>query len=103
MSWFSNDTLPLEQSRKAGDIEPFPSGKITYLAPLPLPTPMPAYGPHIGELNDVFMDFGLGSPQVFMWQMTLGGPLTMTFMWSVLLPIFSFCFGLVLGYDWLYS
>ncbi len=55
----------LQQPKKAGDIEPFPSGKITYLAPLPLPTPMPPYGPHIGELNDVYMDFGLGSPQVF--------------------------------------
>jgi hypothetical protein len=46
---------------------------MTYLAPLPLPTPMPPYGPHIGELNDVYMDFGLGSPQVFSWQVILGG------------------------------
>ncbi|QHD02055.1 hypothetical protein PspS04_17560 [Pseudomonas sp. S04] len=93
----------LEQPRKAGDIEPFPSGKITYLAPLPLPTPIPPYGPHIGELNDVYMDFGLGSPQVFSWQVIFGGPLTMTFMFAVLLPLFSIFFGLVSGYDWLYS
>ncbi|MGY1893065.1 hypothetical protein [Pseudomonas sp. SDT291_1_S447] len=96
-------TSQIDQPRKAGDTEPFPSGKITYLAPLPLPTPMPPYGPHIGELNGEYMDFGLGSPQIFSWQVILGGPLTMTFIWSVLLPIFSFCFGLVLGYDWLYS
>ena len=36
----------LEPSRKAGDVEPFPSGRITYLAPLPLPTPLPPHGPH---------------------------------------------------------
>ncbi|WP_081997857.1 hypothetical protein [Pseudomonas sp. 11/12A] len=93
----------LQQPRKAGDIEPFPSGKMTYLAPLPLPTPMPPYGPHIGELNDVYMDFGLGSPQIFSWQVIFGGPLTMTFMFAFLLPLFSFFFGLVLGYDLLYS
>ena len=61
-----------EKPRTAGDIEPLSSGKITSLAPLPLPTLMPPYGPHIGELNDVFMDFGLGTPQVFMWQVTVG-------------------------------
>ncbi|MHA6130106.1 hypothetical protein ACX3YD_28660 [Pseudomonas fluorescens group sp. PF-1] len=93
----------LQQPKKAGDIEPFPSGKMTYLAPLPLPTPMPPYGPHIGELNDVYMDFGLGSPQIFSWQVIFGGPLTMTFMFAFLLPLFSFFFGLVLGYDLLYS
>ncbi|HCS44419.1 MAG TPA: hypothetical protein DIW52_16600, partial [Pseudomonas sp.] len=60
-------TPHLEQSRKAGDVEPFPSGKITYLAPLPLPTPLPPHGPHIGELNEVYMDFGWGSPEVFSW------------------------------------
>ena len=93
----------LQPPRKAGDIEPFPSGKMTYLAPLPLPTPMPPYGPHIGELNDVYMGFGLGSPQIFSWQVIFGGPLTMTFMFAFLLPLFSFFFGLVLGYDLLYS
>ena len=93
----------LQPPRKAGDIEPFPSGKMTYLAPLPLPTPMPPYGPHIGELNDVYIDFGLGSPQIFSWQAIFGGPLTMTFMFAFLLPLFSFFFGLVLGYDLLYS
>lgn len=93
----------LEQSRKAGDVEPFPSGKITYLAPLPLPTPLPPHGPHIGELNEVYMDFGLGSPQIFSWQVILGGPLTMAFIFIFLFPLFSFLFGLVLGYEWLYS
>jgi hypothetical protein len=93
----------LEQSRRAGDIEPFPSGRITYLAPLPLPTAMPPHGPHIGELNDVYMDFGVGSPQIFSWQVILGGPFSGACMFIFLLPLFSFCFGLVLGYEWLYS
>ncbi|WP_445177947.1 hypothetical protein [Pseudomonas sp. McL0111] len=92
-----------EQPRKAGDIEPFTGGKITYLAPLPLPTPMPPYGPHIGELNDVYMDFGLGSPQVFMWQMTLGGPFTVAFMIAFLFPPLIGCIGLMLGYDFAYT
>ncbi|VVN44846.1 hypothetical protein PS662_05749 [Pseudomonas fluorescens] len=89
-----------EQSRNAGDIDPFPSGRITYLAPLPLPTTMPPYGPHIGGLNDVYMDFGLGSPQVFMWQMTLGGPFSGTFMLAFLPPLLAGFLGVVFGYSW---
>jgi hypothetical protein len=90
----------LEQSRKAGDVEPFPCGKITYLAPLPLPTPLPPHGPHIGELNEVYMDFGLGSPQVFMWQMTLGGPFSITFSVIFLFPLFTGFLGIIFGYGW---
>ena len=93
-------TPHLEQSHKAGDIEPFPSGKITYLAPLPLPTPLPPHGPNIGELNEVYMDFGLGSPQVFMWQMTLGGPFSVTFSVIFLFPLFTGFLGIIFGYDW---
>ncbi|WP_366300252.1 hypothetical protein [Pseudomonas atacamensis] len=87
-----------EVIRKAGDVEPFPSGKITYLAPLPLPTPMPPYGPHIGELNDVYMDFGLGQPQVFMWQMTLGGPVSLAVMVIFIFPLITGMLGVVFGY-----
>jgi hypothetical protein len=94
------DTPQFGQPRKAGDIEPFPSGKITYLAPLPLPTPMSAYGPHIGELNDVFMDFGLGSPQVFMWQMTLGGPFSVAFSAAFLFPLIGGFMFFLFGMGW---
>jgi hypothetical protein len=94
------DTPQFGQPRKAGDIEPFPSGKLTYLAPLPLPTPMPAYGPHIGELNDVFMDFGLGSPQVFSWQMTLGGPFSVAFSTAFLLPLIGGFMFFLFGGGW---
>ncbi|MBK5343341.1 hypothetical protein JFU48_18390 [Pseudomonas sp. TH49] len=90
----------LEQPRKAGDIEPFPSGKITYLSPLPLPTLMPPYGPHIGELNDVYMDFGLGSPQVFSWQVILGGPLSVAFSAAFLFPLIGGFLFFLFGMGW---
>ncbi|WP_347929914.1 SoxR reducing system RseC family protein [Pseudomonas helvetica] len=93
----------LEHSRKAGDVEPFPSGKITYIAPLPLPTPLPPHGPHIGELNEVYMDFGLGSPEVFSWQVILGGPFSVAFMIAFLFPLITGCFGLIFGYDLAYT
>ena len=91
-------TPHLEQSRKAGDVEPFPSGRITYLAPLPLPTPLPPHGPHIGELNEVYMDFGLGSPEVFSWQVILGGPFSGAFMIAFLFPLFTGFLGVIFGY-----
>ncbi|VVO56699.1 hypothetical protein [Pseudomonas fluorescens] len=91
---------PLQQPRKAGDIEAFPSGKITYLAPLPLPTSMPAYGRHIGELNDVYMDFGLGTLEVFSWQVILGGPFSGTLMIAFLYPLMGGFIGLLLGDSW---
>ena len=90
----------LEQPRKAGDVEPFPSGRITYLAPLPLPTALPPHGPHIGALNEVYMDFGLGSPQVFSWQVVLGLPFSGTFMVVFLFPLFTGFLGVVFGYGW---
>jgi hypothetical protein len=89
-----------EVIRKAGDVEPFPSGKMTYLAPLPLPTPMPPYGPHIGELNDIYMDFGLGTLEVFSWQVILGGPFSGTFMIAFLYPLIGGFIGLLFGDNW---
>ncbi|MCX4217309.1 hypothetical protein MKZ87_06615 [Pseudomonas sp. MCal1] len=88
----------IETPRKAGDVEPIPSGKVTYLAPLPLPTSIPAYGPHVGEMNDGFLDFGLGSPQVFMWQMTLGGPFSVTCTVLFLFPLITGFLGVIFGY-----
>jgi hypothetical protein len=61
---------------RAGDIEHFPLGSTTYLAPLPLPTDSTPHSPHVSDLNDTYLDFGGGKPQVFSWQMTLGGPFT---------------------------
>ena len=93
------DPVP-QQSRNAGDVEPFPSGRITYLAPLPLPTPLPPQGSHIGELNEVYMDFGLGSPQIFSWQVILGGPFSGAFMVAFLFPLIGGFLGLIMGYGW---
>src|SRR5690606_8597316 len=72
----NNASQFLKQQPKAGDTQPFPSGKITYLAPLPLPTQHPAqdYSHAVGELNDTYLDFGTGLPQVFGWQVLLGLP-----------------------------
>ena len=93
------DPVP-QQSRNAGDVELFPSGRITYLAPLPLPTALPPHGPHIGEFNEVFMDFGLGSPEVFSWQVILGLPFSGTFMVVFLFPLFTGFLGVIFGYGW---
>jgi hypothetical protein len=57
---------------------------------------MPPYGPHIGELNDVYMDFGLGSPQVF-YGKSFWGPFSISF--SV--AFFSLITGLW-GYFWIW-
>lgn len=58
----------------AGDIEYFPSGSLTYLAPLPLPTEAAPYCPYISGYNDTYLDFGGGMPNVFSYQVNLGGP-----------------------------
>ncbi|PKH84840.1 hypothetical protein CXF97_00145 [Pseudomonas sp. Choline-02u-1] len=94
------NTTICEQARKAGSIEPFSSGKITYLAPLPLPTSIPPYGPHIGELSQVYMDLGTGSPQIFSWQMTLGGPFSLAFWFVCLTPVAGGILGLASGDGW---
>ncbi len=67
---------PLNNAPHAGLVETFFSGQVTYLAPLPLPTELPPqdYGNAVGEVNDTYLDFGIGLPAVFGWQMTLGGP-----------------------------
>lgn len=83
----------------AGMIENFPSGQVIYLAPVPLPTKMPAqdYGNAIGEVNDAYMGFGLGLPAVFSWQITLGGPFTCFCLSAFLMPIVFAFTGLVIG------
>lgn len=65
-----------EMPPRAGRSEPFPSGRLTFLAPRPLPTGLPPmdHGHAVGEVTEEFLDFGAGTPPVFGWQMTLGGP-----------------------------
>jgi hypothetical protein len=99
----SLDTQPVDPAIvefRAGDVEPFPSGFTTYLAPLPLPTETSPHSPYVSALNDTYLDFGGGMPQVFAWQMTLGGPFTTA---SLLLfggPITGALMTASLGYGW---
>jgi hypothetical protein len=69
----------------AGRTESFPSGRLTFLSPKPLPTGLPPvdHGHAVGEVNDSYLDFGVGMPPVFGWQATLG------------IPFFGFLFILV--------
>ena len=67
---------PTPTPPRAGDIEPFLTGRKTYLAPLPLPTDAHPYCPYISDINDVYLDFGGGNPSVFSYQLWLGAPFT---------------------------
>jgi hypothetical protein len=71
-------------------VENFPGGQVIYLAPGPLPTDMPAqdYGNAVGGVNDTYMDFGLGMPAIFGWQLVLGAPFSFFFMTAFLAPLF---------------
>ena len=71
-----NAPPPIHHAPHAGMVETFPTGQVVYLAPLPIPTDLPAqdYGNAVGQLNETYLDFGVGLPAVFGWQMTLGGP-----------------------------
>jgi len=89
----------LQHPKKAGDVEPFPSGRVTYLAPLPLPTQSPTHCPYVGELNDVYLDFGLGSPKVFSWQYTFGIPFNAFILFTIFIPLGCGLIGLMVGYS----
>jgi len=93
---------PINHDPYAGMLESFPTGLITYLAPLPLPTNLPAqdYGHAVGDVNDIYMDFGIGLPAVFGWQMTLGGPLNFFFMCSLIFPVVMLLMSLLLADSW---
>ncbi|MBV1810951.1 hypothetical protein [Pseudomonas viridiflava] len=85
---------------RAGDIAHFPSGQTIYLAPLPLPTDALPHSPHVSDLNDTYLDFGGGKPQVFLWQVTLGGPFTTALLILLGSPIIIGVFGAIFGYEW---
>lgn len=65
-----------EQPPRAGRSEPFPSGRLTFLAPKPLPTGLPPadHGHAVGTVSEGYLDFGAGATSVFGWQATLGIP-----------------------------
>ncbi|MFU0822272.1 hypothetical protein SAMN04490192_1447 [Pseudomonas lundensis] len=81
---------PTPTPPRAGDIEPFLTGRKTYLAPLPLPTDAHPYCPYISDINDVYLDFGGGNPNVFSYQLWLGGPFTCACIMAIGFPVLFF-------------
>ncbi|MFN1267927.1 hypothetical protein [Pseudomonas lundensis] len=81
---------PTPTPPRAGDIESFLTGHTTYLAPLPLPTNAHPYCPYISDINDVYLDFGGGNPNVFSYQLWLGGPFTCACIMAIGFPVLFF-------------
>ena len=81
---------PTPTPPRAGDIENFLTGRTTYLAPLPLPTNAHPYCPYISDINDVYLDFGGGNPNVFSYQLWLGGPFTCACIMAIGFPVLFF-------------
>ncbi|SHF37175.1 hypothetical protein SAMN02745148_02460 [Modicisalibacter ilicicola DSM 19980] len=79
----------LNQPRRAGDSERQSGSRITYLAPLPLPTGYPKrdYLKAIDEINDTWLDYGAGWPTVFGWQLILGGTVGLLLMCVAIIPL----------------
>ncbi|WP_244900111.1 hypothetical protein [Oceanimonas baumannii] len=77
----------LDQPHQAGDRTTFAGGRVNYLAPMPLSTGEPGqdYAHAVGEINDTYLTFGVGLPQVFSWQLNIGGGIV----GGVLLTMFS--------------
>ena len=90
---------PLRPSRKphqAGEVESLPTGRLTYLAPKPLPTgALPVdFGRAVGFVTDHYLDFGVGNSFAFAWQMVLGGPFVLFLLGAVLVPLMVLLVGL---------
>ena len=85
--------------KRAGDKEVFPSGCLTYLAPLPLPTEAVAFCPVISQMSDRYLDFGGGEPNVFTYQMNIGVPLTCACLTGVGLPMFVALMAIIIGFE----
>ena len=101
----SQETRPtaaaIKSLYRAGDIKKILTGTETYLAPLPLPTGAQPYCPSISDFNDVYLDFGGGKPNVFSYQLNLGGPFTSACVIAFGFPIFIGLAFVLLGSGWL--
>ncbi len=90
----------LDKPHKAGDSQGFPGGRVSYLAPMPLPTGVPPhdYAHAVGEVKDTYLSFGTGLPPVFGWQLRFGGPFFAGIvMPGILFPIFIALLTLLIG------
>ncbi|WP_426143915.1 hypothetical protein [Pseudomonas sp. DWP3-1-2] len=92
---------PIHRAPYAGMVEQFPTGQTVYLAPLPLPTDLPPqdYGHAVGEVNDTYLDFGVGLPAVFGWQMTLGLPFWVIWFLGGFAPVLVWLLSISNGHD----
>jgi hypothetical protein len=90
---------PIHHAPNPGMVEVFPTGQVVYLAPLPLPTELPAqdYGHAVGEMNDTYLDFGVGLPSVFAWQMGLGTPFWGLWFFGLCAPALAWLLGIASG------
>ena len=83
--------------KRAGDVEYFPSGRQTYLAPMPLPTSEHPFCPYISGYNETFLDFGGGEPNVFSYQIWLGGPFSCSCLTAFGFPLLAGFIFAILG------
>lgn len=91
-----------EQTPRAGRSEPFPSGRLTFLSPRPLPTGLPPvdHGHAVGEVNDGYLDFGTGVTSVFGWQATLGIPFFCFLFIAFGFPVIFYGLTIAHGKEW---
>lgn len=90
------------QSPRAGRSDEFPSGEVTYLSPLPLPTGLPPvdHSHIVAEVRDEYLELGAYSPNVFSWQVTVGIPTGGLLLMTIVLPALMFVAGLIWGDGW---
>ena len=93
---------PSEQTPRAGRSEPFPSGRLSFLSPRPLPTGLPPvdHGHAVGEMNDNYLDFGTGVTSVFGWQATLGIPFFCFLLGAFGFPFIFYGLTIAHGKEW---
>lgn len=92
------------QPHKAGDAHAIPGGRITYLAPSPLPTTHEALDLNgtISNLNDVWLDVGGGYMDAFGWQLLTGGTFTLLLLLALFIPSLAWIMmpGTSFGFMW---
>lgn len=98
----SEPLCPSRKPHQAGEVEAFPTGRLTYLAPKPLPTgALPVdYGRAVGAVTARYLDFGVGNSFAFAWQMILGGAFFGFLLFAVIGPLLAFGGGFHFGNGW---